>query len=297
MDQNIEPPLMDISHIKRKWLNRQYANQSPAQKLDIYIPDKGDGPFPVIVAIHGGAWMHGDKADTQNLPMLEGLKRGYAVVCVNYRLSEEAQFPCQIYDCKAAMRYIRANAAAYYLDANRIGAWGSSAGGHLVALLGTTSRVKKLEDFSMGNPQLSSKVQAVVVWYGPVESFLKMDEELAGSGAGVPDHSSPDSPESKLLGDVITAVPGKVGFASPMTYIKPFSPPFLIQHGLKDEIVPVEQSIHFARKFAQIAGSEKVTLEVLEDARHADPLFETPQNVQRVLDFLDGHLNRGLSWV
>jgi acetyl esterase/lipase len=290
MDHLIIPPKMNTSRIKRKWLNRQYSNQSPAQKLDIYLPEEGKGPFPVIVYIHGGAWMLGDKADIQNLPMLEGLKRGYAVVCVNYRLSGEAQFPCQIFDCKAAIRYIRGNAAAYYLDANRIGAWGASAGGHLAALLGTASKVRKLEDFSMGYPRSSSKVQVVVVWYGPVENFLKMDEELTSSGMGIPDHSGPDSPESRLLGQVITEVPDKVGFTSPMTYIKPFAPPFLIQHGFKDEIVPVEQSIHFAEKFAQIVGPKKVTLEILEDAKHADPIFETSMNIRRVLDFLDAHL-------
>jgi acetyl esterase/lipase len=292
MDHLIIPIEMNTSHIKRKWLNRQYANQSPAQKLDIYLPETGNGPFPVIASIHGGAWMIGDKGDVQNQPMLEGLKRGYAVACINYRLSGEAQFPSQIHDCKAAIRYLRANASAYYLDAKRIAAWGSSAGAHLAALLGTASRVRRLEDFSMGNPKVSSKVQAVVSWYGPVEDFLKMDEELARSGMGVPDHSGSESPESRLLGQVITAVPERVRYASPMTYIKTYAPPFLLQHGLKDATVPVEQSIRFAERFTQIAGPEKVTLEVLQEAGHADPLFETPENVNRVLDFLDIHLKK-----
>jgi acetyl esterase/lipase len=292
MDNFILPPEMNTTHIKRKWLNRQYANQSPTQKLDIYLPDAGDGPFPVIASIHGGAWMIGDKGDTQNSPMMEGLKRGYAVACINYRLSGEAQFPAQIFDCKAAIRYLRANAAPYYLDPNRIAAWGSSAGAHLAALVGTTPRVRKLEDFSTGNPKVSSKVQAIVSWYGPIESFLKMDEELSLSGMGVPDHSGPDSPESRLLGDVITAIPARVSLASPMTHIKRYAPPFLVQHGLRDEIVPVEQSIRFAEQFARIAGQEKISFEILPDARHADPLFETPANVIKVLDFLDAHLKK-----
>ncbi len=290
MDHLIIPPNMDTSHLKRKWPNRQYAIQSPTQKLDIYLPEQGEGPFPVILSIHGGAWMLGSKEDVQNLPMMSGLRRGYAVVCVNYRLSDEAQFPSQIHDCKAAVRYIRANASAFYLDANRIAAWGSSAGGHLAALLGTTARVRKLEDPSMGNPSVSSKVQAVVVWYSPIEDFLEMDEELARSGAGVPDHSTPGSPESRLLGADIRTIPRKVGEASPMTYIRSYHPPFLIQHGLRDAIVPVEQAIRFAAKFAEVAGQEKVSLEILKDAGHADPLFETPENINRVLDFLDAHL-------
>jgi acetyl esterase/lipase len=283
---------MDKSHIKRKWLNRKYATQSPAQKLDIYLPDEGDGPFPVIVSIHGGAWMIGDKGDVQNSCAMEGIKRGYAVVCVNYRLSGEAQFPSQIYDCKAAVRYLRANAHAYYLDADHIGAWGTSAGAHLAALLGTGFRVRKLEDFSIGNPQVTSKIHAVVSQYGPIENFLKMDEELTRSGMGVADHSTADSPESRLLGQQITDVPDRVKQASPMTYIRPYAPPFLIQHGLKDAVVPVEQSIHFAGEYAQVAGAEKVTLEILQDAGHADSLFETPENVKHVLDFLDVHLKK-----
>ncbi len=290
MDRQFPPPMMDTSRIKRKWLDRAYAVQSPAQKLDIYLPEKADRPFPVIATFHGGAWMHGDKGDIQNLHFLEGIKHGYAVVCVNYRLSGEAHFPCQIYDCKAAIRYIRANAAAYYFDADRIAAWGASAGAHLTALLGTSARVKKLEDFSMGNPHASSAVQAVVDWYGPTESFLRMDEQLASSGMGESEHSKADSPESKLLGFPITEAPELIRFASPMAYIKSNAPPFLIQHGRKDAVVPVEQSINFAAGLERVAGREKVTLEIFEEAGHGDPLFETSQNLQRVFDFLDSHL-------
>jgi acetyl esterase/lipase len=284
------PPPMDTSHIERKWLDVAYASQSAAQKLDIYLPDKGDGPFPVIITIHGGAWMFGDKGDIMNLHFLEGLKRGFAVVCMNYRLSSEAQFPKQIYDCKAAVRHLRANAETYHLDVNRIAAWGASAGAHLAALLGTSRKVRKLEDFSMGNPRASSAVHAVVDWYGPTENFLKMDEQLTASGMGEPDHSTADSPESRLLGQKITEVPDLVRFASPMTYIKTNMPPFLIQHGLKDEIVPIQQSLNFAAEIERSTDTKRVTLEILSDAGHGDPLFETPQNVARVLDFLEQQL-------
>jgi acetyl esterase/lipase len=286
------PSMMDTSHIERKWLDVAYANQSAAQKLDIYLPNEGDGPFPVIATFHGGAWMFGDKGDDMNLPFLEGLQRGYAVVCVNYRLSGEAQFPSQIYDCKAAICYLRANATEYHLDGMHIGAWGASAGAHLAALLGTSAKVKGLEDSSIKNchGRFSSHVQAVVDWYGPTEDFLKMDEELSISDKGVPNHSLADSPESLLLGRKITEIPALVKFASPMTYIKENVPPFLIQHGILDEVVPVEQSVHFAAEIERIAGHDRVTLEILKDANHADPLFKTPPNVQRVLDFFDFHL-------
>jgi acetyl esterase/lipase len=291
-DDEFAPPPMDTSHIKRKWFDIPYADRSDMQKLDIYLPDKGDGPFPVLATIHGGGWEFGDKGDDFNLPFLEGLKRGYAVACINYRLSDEAHFPSQIHDCKTAIRYLRTNAADYCLDGTRIGAWGASAGGHLAALLGTADRVRGLDDPTMRKTKtrFSCKVQAVTVWYGPLENFLKMDEQLAASGKRIPDHSNEDSPESKLLGRKIADVPALVKFASPMNYIKPKVPPFLIQHGLKDSIVPVEQAIHFAAQIEKVAGSDRVTLELLKNADHGDPLFHTPKNLRRVFDFFDLHL-------
>jgi acetyl esterase/lipase len=285
-------PSLETGYVKRKWLDLPYATQSPAQKLDLYLPDGGKGPFPLLVTFHGGAWMFGDKGHAMSLPFLEGLKRGYAVACVNYRLSGEAKFPSQIYDCKAAVRYLRANAVKYHLDGKRVGAWGASAGGYLAALLGTSAKVKQLEDQSIknSNSRTTPQVQAVVVWYGPIENFLTMDDELSESGMGRPIHSRPDSAESRLLGRTITDVPAFVNFASPMTYIDANAPPFLIQHGLQDEIVPVQQSIRFATELENIAGSEKVTLDIFNGAKHADRAFETPLNIQRVLDFLDTHL-------
>jgi acetyl esterase/lipase len=291
--EHIHPPLlMDTSHIKRKWLDVPYANKSESQKLDIYLPDEGEGPFPVIATIHGGAWMFGDKADDFNRSFLEGIKHGYAIACINYRLSHEAHFPSQIHDCRTAIRYLRTNASTYHLKGFHLGVWGASAGGHLAALLGTAAHARQLDNPSMrtARTRFSCKVQAVVTWYAPSENFLTMDEQLAQSGTGTPDHSAEDSPESKLLGRRISDVPAMVKFASPMTYINSKVPPFLIQHGRRDSIVPVEQSINFAAQIEKIAGAHRVTLEILEKADHGDPLFETPENIRRVMDFFDLHL-------
>jgi acetyl esterase/lipase len=227
--------------------------------------------------------------------MLKGIGHGFAVVCVNYRLSDEALFPSQIFDCKAAVRFLRAQAATYGLDGSRIAVWGASAGAHLAALLGTSAHVEELEDLSMGNAGFSSGVQAVVTWSGPSESFLTMDEELDADGLGPGDHSSAhssaDSPESRLLGDQITRIPELVRWASPMTYITPDVPPFLVQHGEVDRTVSVWQSINFASRLAEIAGREKVLLDVLPGVgHHGDPGFETPENLQRVFRFLARHL-------
>lgn len=290
------PParMANTDHIRKKFLDVPYASLSPAQRLDIYLPDEGDGPFPVIVSIHGGAFMGCDKADGQVLPMLEGLKRGYAVVAANYRLSTEAKFPAQIHDVKAAVRWIRVEAARYGFDPGRIAAWGGSAGGYLATMLGVTSGVQELEDRSLGHAEKSSHVQCVVDWYGPTD-FRKLDDWLHESGLtprpGM-EHNAPHSPESLLLGEQITKVLDRVTAANPETYITPAAPPFFVQHGTGDRVIPVQCSINFAARLAQVAGSDSVQLELLEGADHADPRFEAAGNVQKVLDFLDKHLKR-----
>ena len=285
------PPPANTDHVRRKFLDISYANLSPAQQMDVYLPDEGEGPFPVIVSLHGGTFMGCDKADLQVLPMLEGLKRGYAVVAVNYRLSWEAKFPALVHDVKAAVRWIRANARRYHLDPDRIVAWGGSAGAYLASMLGT-SRVPELEDLSLGNPEQPSHVQAVVAWFGPTD-FLKMDEQLAESGLQPEpgaEHSGANSPESLLLGEQITKIPDLVKAANPETYITPAAPPFFLQHGTQDDTVPVQQSINFASKLERVLGKDRVRLELLEGAGHGAPQFETPDNVKKVLDFIDKYV-------
>jgi len=285
-------PQADTHHIQRKYLDIPYASLSPAQKLDIYLPDEGKGPLPVILSLHGGAFMGCDKSDAQVLPMLEGLPRGYAVVAINYRLSWEALFPALVHDVKAAVRWVRANARKYSFDPERIASWGGSAGGYLSSMLGSSAEIPKLEDLSLGNPDQASSIQAVVDWFGPT-NFLRMDEQLAASGLLPPPgfrHSEANSPESLLLGQMITQIPEKVAAANPETYIRPGAPPFLLQHGTKDPVVPVQQSIEFAAKLRSVLGDDRVILELLEGAEHGDEMFETPENVSRVLDFIDSIL-------
>jgi acetyl esterase/lipase len=287
----LHPPA-NTDHIERKYLDIPYASLSQAQKLDIYLPDEEASLSPVILSIHGGAFMGCDKSDAQVMPMLEGLKRGYAVVALNYRLSWEALFPALVQDVKAAVRWVRANAWDYHFDTQRIAAWGGSAGGYLSSMLGTTAGIPELEDLSLGNPGQPSNVQAVVDWFGPT-NFLKMDKQLSLSGLLPPPglrHSEENSPESLLLGDIISKIPKIVAAANPESYIRSTAPPFLIQHGTKDPVVPVQQSIEFAEKLRKVLGEDKVVLDLLEGAEHADEKFETSANVTRVLDFLDSRL-------
>lgn len=285
-------PPANTAGLTRKKLDLAYARLSNAQKLDIYWPEQGAGPFPVILAIHGGAFMGGDKADLQLNPMLEGLKRGYAVVSMNYRMSGEAKFPALVQDVKAAIRWLRANASELQLDGQRIATWGGSAGGYQAAMAGVSAGESELDDRRLGNAAQSSHVQAVVDWFGPTD-FLKMDEQLAEYGlAPQPgeEHCDVDSPESRLLGARITEIPERVQAANPETYAHAAIPPFLIQHGTRDDTVPCLQSIRFAEKLIAAAGPERVTLTLLEGAGHGGPMFETPENLERVFAFLDQHL-------
>jgi acetyl esterase/lipase len=220
---------------------------------------------------------------------LKALKRGYAVVSVNYRLSEEAKFPAQIYDIKAAIRFIRANADKFNLNPDKIALWGVSAGGNLAALAGTSAGVKELEDLNLGNPYQSSKVQVVVDWYGSI-NYLTMDDQFKQSGLVGQVHNSPDSIESELLGKPITEVPSLVRMANPETYITPDDPPFFIQHGTKDTLIPVQQSVEFAEKLQKVIGKDKVTVELFNGAVHGDSVFFTSKNVNKVLYFIDKYL-------
>jgi acetyl esterase/lipase len=187
----------------------------------------------VIVYVHGGGFRAGNKGDQSPVGFL---KDGYAMAAVNYRLSQHAVFPAQIEDCKAAVRWLRTNAAKYGLDPERFGAWGTSAGGHLVAMLGTAGTIRT---FDVGeNLDVSSSVQAVADYFGPTD-FLQMDAHRPSNGMI---HNDPRSPESALIGGAIQQNPDKVARANPITYVTSSAPPFFIAHGDRDPLVPHHQS-------------------------------------------------------
>ncbi len=266
-----------------------YATLSSAQKLDLYIPTTGSGPFPVVIMVHGGGFMFGDKADGGGLTGVDALlAAGYAVASINYRLSGEAQYPAQIQDAKAAVRFLRANAAQYNLTPDKFGAWGASAGGNLVSLLGTTCGVAELEGADLGNADQSSCVQAVVDWFGPID-FLKMQEQFAGTSCSSNTNDA-SSPESKLVGAPIQTVPDKVALTNPMNYITGDDAPFFIQNGTADCNIPPIQNKNLADALSAVIGADKVTYVLLEGAGHGGSQFETAENLAQVIAFLDKYL-------
>lgn len=263
-----------------------YASASATQKLDLYLPE-GDGPFPVVISVHGGGFMMGDKADAMGTTGFDQLlAEGFAVAAVNYRLSGEAKFPAAIEDVKAATRWLRANAAEYNLDPDNFGAWGASAGGNLVALLGTSCGADAVEGADLGNADHSSCVQAVVDWFGPTD-FLQMDAQFAGTSCPQT-HDAADSPESQYLGAPIQDVPELAAQANPITYVTADSPAFLIQHGTADCNVPPQQSQLLYD--ALTAVGVNATLNLIDGAGHGGAEFSDAANMQVVVDFLNANL-------
>ena len=225
-----------------------------ALKMDVYPPRNAGGkPAPVVVYVHGGGWRSGDKdggAGMRDLPELA--RRGYFVASINYRLAPEYKWPAQIQDVKCAIRYLRANAATYNLDPNRIGAIGGSAGGHLVAMLGLTD---KDAGFDVGEYlDQSSRVQAVVDLFGPADltgaGFIQSQAKLGKEVFGV------TSPQDPILAQ-----------ASPVTYITKDDAPFLILQGDKDTTVPLSQSQELYDRLT--AAGVPATLVIVKNAGHS----------------------------
>ena len=246
--------------------------------LDLYVPPrKGADKLPVIVWVHGGGWRGGDKSNVRAIPLTEA---GYAVASVGYRLSQEAIFPAQIHDCKAAVRWLRANADQYGLDAAKIGAWGSSAGGHLVALLGASSDVKELDGTLGQHLDQSSRVQAVCDFFGPAD-FLAIVEAAGGA-----ETRAAESPVTLLLGGPVAQRKDLARQAGPVTHVSKDDPPFLILHGDRDRLVPLDQSrrLHDALRKAGVES----TLYVVQGAGHGE--FRDPNVMPMVREFFDRHL-------
>ena len=228
------------------------------QKLDLYYhADKT--PRPLVIWIHGGAWRSGSKDRTRALRLLEN---GFNVASINYRLSQHAVFPAQIKDCKAAVRWLRSHAVEYGLDPAHFGAWGSSAGGHLVALLGVSGGIRELD--SHPESPISSRVQAICDFFGPTD-FLQMNAQAGPEGRI--DHNAADSPESKLVGAPIQDHPELARAANPINYVSTDDSPFLILHGNQDKLVPWKQSQLLSDALKEKGVS--VQFQIIEGAGHS----------------------------
>ncbi|MEM8921364.1 MAG: alpha/beta hydrolase, partial [Pseudomonadota bacterium] len=245
------------------------------------------GPFPAVVLIHGGAFKMGSKEmDYGHARAL--LDNGYVAISINYRLSGEAVFPAAVHDSKAAIRFIRANAEAYKIDANNIGAWGASAGGNLTAMMATSSGDAFAEGEVGDYLDTSAGVDAAINWFGPMNFSTMVPEGLE---LGFQDSYNVDL-ESSYIGmdamdpaniDVVTA-------ANPTTYLDPSDPPIWTVVGDADPLIPYTQSINFYEAAKAAIGEDKATFTLLEGAGHGGPQFEDPALLQSSVEFFDKYL-------
>ncbi|MFN8432215.1 MAG: alpha/beta hydrolase [Spirosomataceae bacterium] len=255
-----------VIEASKSWIDLDYAGDGIiGHKLDIFLPKKGKGPFPVVVMVYGSAFFSNSSKGNcfkENYGQTL-LKNGFAVVSINHRSSREAIWPAQIHDIKAAIRFIRANAQQFSLDNSFIGITGFSSGGHLSAMAGVTSGTKSekingLEIDLEGNVgkywETSSHVNAVVDWFGPTD-FLIMD--ACGSSFS---HDDAKSPESTLIGGAIQENKDKAALANPISYVSSGDPPFLIFHGNKDPLVPHCQSEKLYEKMQKAGVNSQLVI-------------------------------------
>jgi len=244
-------------------------------RLDLYLPEsRGDALAPVVVWVHGGGWKNGSKKNSKAAWLTE---EGYAVASINYRLTDVAMWPAQIDDCREAVRWLRRNAGLFALDADRIGSWGGSAGGHLVALMGTLPYPE--------NESISSRVSAVCDWYGPTE-LLTMPPNNVGDGRTEEDVANSNG--AKLLGCTVKDCPELAKQASAYDNVSMDDSAFLIMHGDEDPGVPLQQSIQFYERLQKAKVPSQ--LKVVKGAGHGGKLFDTPDSRELILGFFDRHL-------
>lgn len=285
-----EIKMADISWIKRKYLDIPYADQSPNQRLDLYLPDEGEGPFPLVVHIHGGGFGMGDKRDDHMDSYLKGLKRGYAIASVEYRLSGEAIFPAAVLDCREAFRFLRRNAAKYSIDPDRICSLGGSAGGNLSAIMGMNIPNGQFPGEEGQNFDGFCEVKACVDQFGPID-FRTMDDQARANGVSFADHDEPRSAESSYMGGPLPTISDEwLNKANPTTYISEAMAPMLVEHGCMDRLVPFAQSVNFVNAIYQKLGPGRVEFVPLPNADHEDKEYSDEWNMNVLWGWLDKHL-------
>ncbi len=270
----------------RFYQNIPYAGDTLKKHLlDIYLPkptDQSAGKLPVVVWIHGGAWMVNDKyADMSYMKntVRQFIEKGYALVSIDYRHSTTAIFPAQVQDCHAALNFIDAHAAEYQLDNKRIVLIGFSAGGHLANLL-SLSLNNNVKDFYPSEKTPSYSLRGVIDFYGPVD-LLMMEAK-----------SDPKetTPITRLLGDAAIVRPDLARRASPAFYVDKDDPPFFIVQGEKDESVPYQQSVMLKAMLDHVSVRNRII--IVKDAPHYGPMFDSEEIRQGMFQFLQEIFSR-----
>ena len=249
--------------------------------LDIYLPSNAKGNIPLVIWIHGGAWMLNDKyADMGYMKntVRSFIEKGYAFASIDYRYSTTAIFPAQIKDCNEAIEFLYTNASRYKIDKDRIALIGFSAGGHLASLVALSGN-NDISAFNPANKKTNFKIKAVMDFYGP-------SDLLSMTASGDPNMTG--DPISILLGASPLKRPDLSKLASPCTYVDKNDPPFFIVHGEKDESVPYQQSV-LLQSYLNLANV-KNELTIVKDAPHFGVMFDSDEIRLKLFDFLEKYL-------
>ena len=263
-----------------------YADGSSAEVLDIYIP-AGTGPFPAVVVIHGGGFFTGDKSAVASSAEYLA-SQGFVAAAINYRLSGEAVFPAAVHDCKAAVRFLRANASTYRIDVERIGSWGESAGANLASMLGTSFGDAFVEGADLGNASFSSRVTATVSMFAPID-FLTIDSEAAALGF-MTNTDDAGSFESQYMGFAVQSDPSTTALANPTTYIDANDAAFLVQAGDSDPLIPYTQSGNFHEALRAVIGDDRAVYDLFPGAGHGGSAFTSDENLAKIASFFRDNL-------
>jgi acetyl esterase/lipase len=245
--------------------------------LNLARPAKGEGPFPAVICIHGGGFRAGDRHGYDGM-VKQLAEHGYVAATIEYRLAPKYQFPAQVYDCKAAVRWMRANAAKYHVDPARIGVMGGSAGGHLVHFLGVTADVKQFEGDG-GNPGQSSRVACVVSYFGPSD-FTKSYGKSVDAAEVLP----------LFLGGNLEQQRQRHIDSSPLYWVTPNAAPTLAIHGTKDNYVAYEQAVWIVDRL--LAAGVEAELLTLDGAGHGFRGEDAKRADEAMFAFFDRHLKK-----
>ena len=268
-------PKMDHAKYQNKILDIPYGGRTQKEKLDIYYPETGDGPFPVFVEVHGGGWYFGQKNSVEFEPFLAGLERGFACVSLGYTLSPEEHYPVPVQEIKAAIRFLRKNAEKYKLDPDRLALWGGSAGAHLAGLAAASCDTGYLAEDLFGNDAYSAKPNALILWYGcfGYNNSGKMEKDWV---------------YQNFFGcEDLASIEEELRLSNPVEHLTEKACPTFLQHGREDTVVPYRQSVVYYEKLVEKAGEKRNRLELLDQCDHADEKLFAQDNIAKVFDFVE----------
>ena len=281
----LAPAAFDPSMVKNRILDIQYGTL-PQQLLDVFLPETGKGPYPVVFYVHGGGWTMGSKLLSFMNGIIGLLDYGYAVISMDYRLAPKTTFPEFLFDVKTSVRWARANAGEYGLDAARFGMAGDSAGGHITLMMGFTADRPEYAGYEYGWPEFSDGVQAICDMYGP--SILNEPAATFFRESGVPrlrrNAGEAQNEYKRVFG---TNDANLLRLISPISLVHKNIPPVLILHGALDGVVPYQHSVLLDKKINEVCGANRSELVLYEDRNHGDSGFNVKGNSDTLAVFFD----------